>query len=217
MSTKQTGPNIDKRKLSREFIWIPIHPKIEQLFISLFHETKKLKLIINSSPLSQTLFASLKKMSEEKECIICYESLQSVNLCVTPCGHEFCFKCMMLHVQRSSGCPCCRATIVEDIEMSDDEDDEDYEESDTSSIHNEEEEGEQDDSYPIEKLVEVFESKGYGLKDALSLLMFKFSKTDQKYTKNYIHQLETDIEDAHEELQNQHEEQINMMSEDVRA
>ena len=159
-------------------------------------------------------------MSEEKECIICYEPLKSTNVCVTPCGHEFCFKCMMLHVQRSSGCPCCRATIVEDIEVSDDEEDEDYEDSDISSIHNEEDETEedtQDDSYPIESLVEVFESKGYGLKDAISLLMFKFSKTDQKYTKNYIQQLEMDVEDAHDELQNRHEECMSMTAEDIRV
>ena len=156
---------------------------------------------------------------EEKECVICYEILQTTNLCVTPCGHEFCFKCMMQHVQRNNGCPCCRAALIEESELTDDSDDEDYEASEVESIHadDDEEEVDANDDYPIERLVEAFEAKGYGLKDAISLLMFKFSKTDPKYTKTYIQQLEMDLEDAHDELQKQHEEQVSMTEEDVRV
>lgn len=150
---------------------------------------------------------------ETKECVICYEALQSTNLCVPPCGHEFCFKCMMQHVQRNNGCPCCRATLIEDLEE-DDEEDEDYEDSDVESIQDDE--GEDADTYPIERLVEVFESKGYGLKDAISLLMYRFSKTDEKYTKAYIQKLEMEFDDANYELGKEYEEQVSMAREDER-
>ncbi len=125
---------------------------------------------------------------------------------------------MMKHVRRNSGCPICRTAIIEDISDSDDDDvgsDSEYEEDDDETI-----EEEVDESYPefsIEQFVEAFEAKGYGLKDALSLLMCKFSKTDEKYTKAYRTQLETDVEDMNEELQNECEEREEMESEDRRV
>lgn len=154
--------------------------------------------------------------SSEKECIICYESLSSTkNMCITECGHEFCFSCMMKHVRHNNGCPICRSVIIEDISDSDDEETiSEYEEEDDETI-----EEEVDESYPeftIEQFMEVFEAKGYGLKDALSLLMCKFSKTDEKYTKTYISKLEEDIEDMNEELQSECEERDAMASEDRR-
>jgi len=159
--------------------------------------------------------------SQDKECVICYESLSSTkNLCITECGHEFCFSCMMKHVQRNNGCPICRTTIIEEVEDSDSEDDEEYE-TDESGSDDEEtidgiENGEDlENEYPIEQLEAAFVAKGYGLKDALSLLMYKFSKTDEKYTKTYIKQLEQDIDDMNEELHREFEEREDMGQEDT--
>jgi hypothetical protein len=45
--------------------------------------------------------------------------------------------------------------------------------------------------------------------------MYKFSKTDEKYTKAYIRQLEADIDDVNEELQNEHLEREEMGQEDL--
>ena len=154
-----------------------------------------------------------------KECVICYESLSSTkNMCITECGHEFCFGCMMKHVQRSNGCPCCRATLIEDEDIADSDSEEDdgeedeYEEESGSEAEDDREEEE----YPIENLEAAFVAKGYGLKDALSLLMGIFSKTDAKYTKAYIKQLEDDVEDLNEELQDECAERIDMGKEDIR-
>ena len=156
--------------------------------------------------------------AEEKECVICYEVLsKSKNYCVTECGHEFCFACMMKHVQRNDGCPVCRAVVIEGVEDSDDD------ESESSEINSEDfgsdedsEEGDEEEEaeYAIEELEAAFVAKGYGLKDALSLLMYKFSKTDEKYTKAYIKQLEEDIDEMSEELQKECEERVKMGSED---
>jgi hypothetical protein len=159
--------------------------------------------ITNTSPIEYD--------TEQKECVICFELLNyTKNVCITVCGHKFCCSCMMKHVQRNNGCPLCRTTIieadsvVESEESEEDDDDETIEE-------------ETDNSYPefeIEKFVEAFEAKGYGVKDALSLLLHKFSKTDEKFTREYIDKLETDIEDMHEELQNECEERVVMAMED---
>ena len=164
-------------------------------------------------------------VSSGKECVICYESLSSTkNLCITECGHEFCFSCMMKHVQRNNGCPICRSTIIEEIEDSDSEDDEEYETDESGSDDEDEdtidgiENGEDlENEYPIEQLEAAFVAKGYGLKDALSLLMYKFSKTDEKYTKAYIRQLEEDIDEMNEELQRECEEREEMGQEDTRS
>ena len=164
-------------------------------------------------------------VSSGKECVICYESLSSTkNLCITECGHEFCFSCMMKHVQRNNGCPCCRSTIIEEIEDSDSEGDDEECETDESGSDEEDEDtidgienGEDmENEYPIEQLEAAFVAKGYGLKDALSLLMYKFSKTDEKYTKAYIRQLEEDIDDMNEELQRECDEREDMEHEDIR-
>ena len=152
--------------------------------------------------------------SEPTECCICYESLNAkTNICVPACGHPFCCNCMMKHLERNNNCPCCRATL---IQISEDADDSENEENEDSEDEEEDAEDEEDEEeYPIENLVAAFEAKGYGLKDALSLLMYKFSKTDEKYTKAYIRQLETDIDDVNEELQNEHLEREEMGQEDL--
>jgi len=157
--------------------------------------------------------------STANDCIICYESLNAnKNICITECGHQFCFSCMMKHVQQNNGCPICRTPIIEYLD-SDSEDDEDFEDDeddlddDISEITNEE--TNEPDDYPIEDLVQAFESKGYGLKDALSLLMYKFSKTDPKYSKQYIKQLEADIDNINEELQSEYEERTEMQMNDA--
>ena len=161
--------------------------------------------------------------SSGKECVICYESLSSKkNLCITECGHEFCFYFMMKHVQRNNGCPICRSTIIESIEDSDDDEEEDEyvtdeSGSDDDSVDEIEDGNDLENEYPIEQLEAAFIAKGYGLKDALSLLMYKFSKTDEKYTKAYIKQLEEDIDEMNEELQRELEEREDMESEDTLA
>ena len=140
-----------------------------------------------------------------RECSICYDELTARNVAIPPCGHPFCFNCMMKHTMRSETCPCCRANLIEedeviDIEHTDDEEDNDDE------IEEDETEEEEIEEYEIEQLVAEFEAKGYGLKDALSILYENYSRTDPKYTPEYIDQLNADIDAIDEKLQNDFEE-----------
>lgn len=117
----------------------------------------------------------------------------------------------MKHLQQNNTCPCCRGVLIEYPEEEDDEDDED----DSEAEEDDEDADEYEESYPIEQLVSTFEAKGYGLKDALSLLMYKFSKTDPLYTKQYIRKLEDDIDEMNEDLMNAIEERETMEEEDA--
>ncbi len=47
------------------------------------------------------------------DCCICFETIGSTNSCVTPCGHHFCFNCIMKASQYNSNCPYCRAQLHE--------------------------------------------------------------------------------------------------------
>ena len=170
---------------------------------------------IKLSAMESTPSPALEMEQTQMECVICYESLNaSKNICTTECGHKFCLTCMMKHSRRNNGCPLCRAVIIDSESESESDSESEYEEDDDETI-----EEIIDESYPefeIEQFVDAFEAKGYGLKDALSLLMCKFSKTDEKFTKTYITKLESDVEDINEELQNECEERHEMSAEDVR-
>ncbi len=50
----------------------------------------------------------------QNECSICYDELGTKNTCTTPCGHHFCFNCMMGALNHNNTCPCCRSTLRED-------------------------------------------------------------------------------------------------------
>ena len=69
--------------------------------------------------------------------------------------------------------------------------------------------------YPIELFEHKFIDAGYHILDALSLLMFNFSQTDPKYTRQYIRKLEQDIEDIHEQLTLEYSELNLMQAEDI--
>ena len=150
----------------------------------------------------------------ERECVICYDSISlTKNMCITECGHEFCFACMMKHVRRNTGCPICRAELVDDVDSDDDSEEEDGGEDFDSYAHSDSED-DIIDEYPIENFESAFIAKGYGLKDALSLLMGIFSHTDSRYTKHFIQQLETDVDYLNDELQREYDEQTLMREHD---
>ena len=79
------------------------------------------------------------------ECVICYDLIGDTNKCVTPCGHNFCFNCIMKATQYNSKCPYCRnelreetTNIVNNDEDSHDEysDEEDSNDDETTLISN---------------------------------------------------------------------------------
>lgn len=68
------------------------------------------------------------------DCPICLDPIESnVNCMTTECGHCFHASCILKHVSMTKGgCPMCRAVMVENVEMGDD-DEEDLESDDEST------------------------------------------------------------------------------------
>lgn len=52
--------------------------------------------------------ATLDIKSRLEECPICYEEMEIDTMVITPCGHAFCDKCIITHIQYYDTCPCCR-------------------------------------------------------------------------------------------------------------
>lgn len=133
--------------------------------------------------------------SSVTDCCICFESISSkTNNCTTPCGHQFCFKCMAKTLARSNACPCCRAPLQEeeeeiyldddDDEDDDDDDDDDYSEDDDADVDGD-----------LETVVKMFTLKGYTISDVIVMLTGRTSKRDPKYTKEYVDHLDSELND----------------------
>lgn len=50
--------------------------------------------------------------AEELACPICIERLKDPF--VTPCGHSFCYSCIITHLQNKNVCPSCTAYLTAD-------------------------------------------------------------------------------------------------------
>lgn len=46
------------------------------------------------------------------ECSICLEQIGTKNNTTTPCGHKFCFSCLIESLRVNGTCPCCRARLI---------------------------------------------------------------------------------------------------------
>ena len=165
--------------------------------------------------------------SAEIKCTICFEKIGEKNNTTTPCGHIFCFECITRAMQTNNTCPYCRAVLIELKEDNAEEEDDEYESynSEEDSDYDEDDESNIDDydqdSGDIEKILHLFEEKGYNLKDAMTLLLNRKSKTDTKYTNEYLKKLEDDFElicdNIDEEYFSMREEQENFAKEDTRS
>jgi len=152
--------------------------------------------------------------ANEKECCICYENIGQVNNCVTPCGHEFCFRCLAMAMNKNNSCPCCRAKL---IDIPDDDEDEEITEYDEDEDEDEEEDDEDVQEAPVEDLVNRLEKNGITMTDVVSLLLDRYSKTDPKYTNEYISKMVEKFDNIQTETDNEYSEQLLFAKEDLRA
>jgi len=158
---------------------------------------------------------------ETMECCICYESIGNQNNCTTPCGHKFCFVCMMKSLGVNNTCPCCRAVLVEEEKEDDDEDENDDEyldsDDDDDSIS---EIRDSDMEASSEKIAARLEAKGYTMADILTLYLRRIDPSNERTSREFIVKLAQDhdeiIESEDMAVQNEHREKFNMMGEDAR-
>lgn len=149
---------------------------------------------------------------ETVECSICYDAIASTNNCTTPCGHIFCFKCMVQSLGLNNTCPCCRAVLVETLE--EEEDDESEYSDDEEDNESEYSDDEEEECGEVETITERLVAKGYTMTDLVSLLSMRKSKRDSKYTTEYYEKLETEYMEIVEEIDREVEESRMFAQED---
>tara|TARA_B110000003_G_C16595804_1_gene513629 strand:- start:659 stop:1453 length:795 start_codon:yes stop_codon:yes gene_type:complete len=181
-----------------------------------------------------------KKLFKPAECSICYEELGDKNNCTTPCGHVFCFECMMQALNRNNTCPCCRAPLKEELEEESEEEDEeeDYEwDVDEESIGHGW--GGVSHSIPItgpfihrefiqnikntqfanpETISNKIAASGYNMEDIVSLLLHRIDRTTKShsYVTKMISDIESIIKDEDMDKHDRENEAWGMEQEDTR-
>jgi hypothetical protein len=158
------------------------------------------------------------KTKEEVECCICYEIIGEKNNCVTECGHQFCFGCMLKAMTRNTACPYCRTELLEDFAGEDSDEEESVDEGGSENDEDEDEDfvDEYQEYAHIEDIAERLEKEGVTMLDFVSLYFNRFSKKDAKWTPEYIFRLDVLAARIEREVENEAKERHNMMSEDAR-
>ena len=168
-----------------------------------------------SEPDQAVRVPSISTEGSGKECCICFEEIGQINNCVTPCGHEFCFRCLATAMNRNNSCPCCRAKLVDIPDDEEDEEITDYDEDEADD--NEEDEDEEDEEAPVEEVVARLEKNGITMLDVVSLLLDRYSKADPKYTNEYISKMVDKFDRIQTDTDNEYSEQALFAKEDLRA
>lgn len=171
-------------------------------------------------------------LMENKECAICYEVIGNTNACVTPCGHEFCFKCMIKSFQTNDTCPMCRTTYLEKDELlHSDSEDEDDDETLYGSDDDDDEYNYRQEITPymtnVTKKIPVatpqiiankLSENGYTMEDIITLWTARVNRENPRYSQSFINKMDTDIDklikEVDEEKENLLQEREIMMKED---
>ncbi len=171
---------------------------------------------------------------ENKECVICFEEMGKINSCVTPCGHKFCFNCMVKALKQKDTCPMCRTALQEESDKESDE------ESDEESTYLGDEFwnmrmrdfgginfGELQNITANSSIAtpnilkENFIKKGYTMEDMFVLYTRRIDRLNPRYTQRFIKNLEFDVQSIIQSTDFEREiEQIEinrMSDEDVRT
>ena len=151
----------------------------------------------------------IESCNSDTECCICFESIKKTNNCTTPCGHIFCFNCIVKSLNNNKNCPYCRTILddspdededeeIEDEDEDEDDYDEDYEDYDENNDDKNEE--------LLNTLTERYEKNGFTLKDALSMLSNLYSNKNSTYTEEYFDRLTDHYNIMYEDIYAEFEE-----------
>lgn len=67
--------------------------------------------------MADTLIPWIAKMTQQIECVICFDVIGDTNNIITECGHKFHASCLMTNITRNGfNCPCCRALMAEELD-----------------------------------------------------------------------------------------------------
>lgn len=137
----------------------------------------------------------------QHECSICYDELGTTNTCTTPCGHEFCFKCMMEALNHNNTCPCCRSTLKEEVVVEDEESDDEWDPNDDNINYwrrgtNYLQSMSNDDRVATpEVLAKKIQAAGYTMEDLVAIWSERIDRSNDRYKdNNFVKKMVSDIE-----------------------
>jgi hypothetical protein len=161
---------------------------------------------------------------DAKECPVCFEVIQpDANMCITPCGHSFCFKCVARSMKNNDTCPICRSRLKDEDDADDADDETEYDEDEEDS-HPEYSDG--FDNCNLEDMERRILARGFKMIDLIALYsgvnthicthMTETSMTEAEYA-DHLRELENYIDDIPAEIASEVSERRGMAAEDRRA
>jgi hypothetical protein len=121
-------------------------------------------------------------------------------------------------MNKNTSCPLCRTVLIDtpnedDNEDEDEDEDEDDNEYDIETI----DENDGDDGLcDVEKVIERFEQKGFGIMDLMCILLERHSKLNTKYTNDYVDKIADEFHEMVDEMDNETYENLCMNNEDIK-
>jgi hypothetical protein len=117
-------------------------------------------------------------------------------------------------MNKNTSCPLCRTVLIDTPNEDDNEDeDEDDNEYDIETI-------DENDGYDglcdVEKVIERFEQKGFGIMDLMCILLERHSKLNTKYTNDYVDKIADEFHEMVNEMDNETYENLCMNNEDIK-
>lgn len=169
------------------------------------------------------------------DCCICLETLGNTNITTTPCGHTFCFSCLMKSMDLRNTCPYCRTKLREEEDIIEESDEESYgEEHDYDSEytyytdHNyildwDEKTLLSNTSNPINKIASVdeimnfVEDNNMTMRDIICATFWRYDEVDDgREIEKMSRKLSKYIANLEKDKRHQWYERQDMMEEDVR-
>ena len=164
----------------------------------------------------------------QQECCICYDEIGKTNVTTTPCGHTFCFRCIVKCLETNNKCPYCREVLREEVEEEEeeegDEDEDEYtyasEDEDDNSLF---EPNWQNTSNPVSALVSVKEveeiliKEGITMENMLCICLSRYDgNMDHKHIDKIHRKLAAIVIAKDDEKKKEWEERQMLMEEDTR-
>lgn len=160
-------------------------------------------------------------VSETIECSICYDVFCNNNVSITPCGHKFCFSCIIKAVSYNKECPICRSRLAEESEDEEDDDESDgetIESEDDEDYDEDDDEDSDEDEMPVPdtyEFAERLEQRGFRMVDIVSIL--HCTRSRMHHTFEQFKELSKNYDEVCDELYNEKQENFMFGKEDKNA
>lgn len=179
----------------------------------------------------------MKMEQTQNDCCVCFEELGKTNITTTPCGHSFCFSCIMKCMDVKNSCPYCRTPLREESDIIESDDESEF--SEMSEIFHEEEEEEENPHHwvldwsdmtgldktnnpsynltTVDEIMDFTQKNNITMRDLVAATFWRYDRTDDvRDISNKSKELSKFIKNREIEKQTQWDERQEMMGEDLR-